>query len=183
MESKRTQEELVDILKRNTAWIENCDSKTSIILAGLGVMIGILLTTDYVSKFISIIRYMINNVSFWSVGYLIFCFFAIGFIITGCFCWITVLFARVNLNDFSDRGIKFDSLIFFSSIAQHKTLSLYKKNLEKYDAAQIKDDIISQIYICSIICDKKFKYYKLGLLLTSIGLILFIVLFVIGLLI
>ena len=67
MESKRTHEELKEILDRNTAWIENCDSKTSIILAGFGVIVGILLATDYASKFVSIFRYMINNVSFWSV--------------------------------------------------------------------------------------------------------------------
>lgn len=183
MESKRTREELTDILDRNTAWIENCDSKTSIILAGFGVIVGILLATDYASKFVSIFRYMASNVSFWSIVYLIFCVFAIGLILAGCVCWLTVLFARVNLDDFSDRGIRSDSLVFFSSIAKHKTLSLYKQNLEKCETAQINDDLISQIYICSIICDKKFKYYKLGLLLASIGSLLFVTLFVIGLII
>mgnify|MGYP000696616243 CR=1 FL=1 len=181
MESKRTQEQLTDILDRNTAWIENCDSKTSIILAGFGVIVGILLAADYASKFVSIFRYMTSNVSFWSVVYLIFCIFAICLILAGCICWITVLFARVNPDDFSDRGIRSDSLVFFSSIAKHKTLSSYKQNLEKCETAQINDDLISQIYICSIICDKKFKYYKLGLLLALIGSFLFVVLFVVGL--
>ena len=51
MESKRTHEELKEILDRNTAWIENCDSKTSIILGSFGVIAGIFLATDYVSKF------------------------------------------------------------------------------------------------------------------------------------
>ena len=50
MESKKTQEELKEILDRNTAWIENCDSKTSIILGSFGVIAGIFLATDYVSK-------------------------------------------------------------------------------------------------------------------------------------
>lgn len=183
MESKRTHEELKEILDRNTAWIENCDSKTSIILGSFGVIAGIFLATDYVSKFVSIFRYMTNNVSFWSVVYLIFCVFAIGLIFTGCVCWITVLFARVNPDDFSDRGIRSDSLVFFSSIARHKTLLSYKQNLVECEAAQINDDLISQIYICSIICDKKFKYYKRGLLLASIGSLLFVTLFVIGLII
>lgn len=34
MESKRTHDELKEILDRNTAWIENCDSKTSIFFWG-----------------------------------------------------------------------------------------------------------------------------------------------------
>lgn len=183
MESKRTQEELTSILDRNTAWIENCDSKTSIILAGFGVIVGILLATDYASKFVSMFRYMASNVSFGSIIYLIFCVFAICLILAGCVCWITVLFARVNLDEFSDRGIKPDSLIFFSSIAKHSTLLSYKQHLEKCETTQLSDDLISQIYICSIICDKKFKYYKRGLLLASIGLLLFVTLFVIGLIV
>ena len=183
MESKRTHEELKEILDRNTAWIENCDSKTSIILGSFGVIAGIFLATDYVSKFKGILCHMTSNVCFWTIIYIIFCIFAISLILAGCVCWITVLFARVNPNEFSNRGIKSDSLIFFSSIAKHKTLSSYKQNLEKCDAVQINDDLISQIYICSIICDKKFKYYKWGLLLASIGSILFVVLFVVGLIV
>ena len=183
MESKRTREELKEILERNTAWIEICDSKTSIILGSFGVIAGIFLATDYVSKFKSIFCHMTSNVSFWTIIYIIFCIFSISLILAGCVCWIAALFARVNLNEFSDRGIKSNSLIFFSSIARHKSLSSYKQNLEKCETVQMEEDLISQIYICSIICDKKFKYYKLGLLFASIGLILFVVLFVIGLVI
>lgn len=181
MENKRTPEEVIEILNRNTAWIENCDSKTSIILGSFGVIAGIFLATDYASKFLSIYRYMISHINFWTVIYLILCCSTIGLIVAGCVCWIIVLFARVNLNEFSNRGIKSDSLIFFSSIAKHQSLSSYKQKLKKCETSQMEDDLISQIYICSIICDKKFKYYKLGLLLASTGSILFVVLFVIGL--
>lgn len=183
MESKRTREELKEILDRNTAWIENCDSKTSIILGSFGVIAGIFLATDYVSKFKSIFCYMASNVTFWTVVYIIFCILSISLIFAGCICWIAALFARININEFSDRGIKSDSLIFFSSIAKHKSLSLYKQNLEKCEASQMEEDLITQIYICSIICDKKFKYYKLGLFLVLIGIVLFVMMILIGLLI
>lgn len=183
MESKRTQEELKEILDRNTAWIENCDSKTSIFLGSFGVIAGILLATDYVSKFKSILCHMASHVSFWTVVYIIFCISTISLILAGCVCWLIVLFARVNPNEFSNRGIKSDSLIFFSSIAKHKSLSSYKRDLEKCEAKQMEYDLISQIYICSIICDKKFKCYKLGLLFSSIGIALFVGLFAIGLVI
>ena len=183
MESKRTHEELKEILDRNTAWIENCDSKTSIILGSFGVIAGIFLATDYVSKFKGILCHMTSNVFFWTIIYIIFCIFAISLILAGCVCWITVLFARVNPNEFSNRGIKSDSLIFFSSIVKHKSLSSYKQKLEKCETVQMEEDLISQIYICSIICDKKFKYYKLGLFLVSIGSLLFVTLFVIGIIV
>ena len=155
MESKRTHEELKEILDRNTAWIENCDSKTSIILGSFGVIAGIFLATDYVSKFKGILCHMTSNVFFWTIIYIIFCIFAISLILAGCVCWITVLFARVNPNEFSNRGIKSDSLIFFSSIVKHKSLSSYKQKLEKCETVQMEEDLISQIYICSIICDKR----------------------------
>lgn len=181
MENKRTHEELTEILDRIILWTENCDSKTSIILGGFGVITGIFLATDYVSKFLSIYRYMISQINFWTVVYLIFCFISLGLMIVGCICWIIVLFARVNPSGLSDRGIKSDSLIFFSSISKHKTLSSYKQKLKKCEKAQMEDDLISQIYICSIICDKKFKYYNLGLLFALIGVALFVVLILIGL--
>lgn len=183
MENKRTHEELAEILDRNTAWIENCDSKTSIILSSFGIIAGIFLATDYVSKFLSIYRYIISHINFWTVIYLILCFLTMGLIVAGCVCWISVLFARVNPSEFSNRGIKTDSLILFSSIAKHQSLSSYTQKLQKCETSQMEDDFISQIYICSIICDKKFKYYKLGLLFTSIGSVLFVGLFVIGLII
>lgn len=183
MENKRTHEELAEILDRNTAWIENCDSKTSIILSSFGIIAGIFLATDYASKFLSIYRYIISHINFWTVIYLILCFLTMGLIVAGCVCWISVLFARVNLSEFSSRGIKTDSLIFFSSIAKHQSLSSYRQKLKKCETSQMEDDFISQIYICSIICDKKFKYYKLGLLFASIGSVLFVGLFVIGLVI
>ena len=105
MESKRTREELKEILDRNTAWIENCDSKTSIILGSFGVIAGIFLATDYVSKFKSIFCHMTSNVSFWTIIYIIFFIFSISLILAGCVCWIAALFARVNLNEFSDKEL------------------------------------------------------------------------------
>ena len=34
--------------------------------------------------------------------------------LAGCVCWITVLFARVNPNEFSNRGIKSGSVKYFT---------------------------------------------------------------------
>ena len=120
MESKRTHEELKEILDRNTAWIENCDSKTSIILGSFGVIAGIFLATDYVSKFKGILCHMTSNVFFWTIIYIIFCIFAISLILAGCVCWITVLFARVNPNEFSNRGIKTMILMVFAHMSPQR---------------------------------------------------------------
>ena len=156
MESKRTHDELKEILDRNTAWIENCDSKTSIILGSFGVIAGIFLATDYVSKFKSILCHMASRVSFWTVVYVIFCILSISLILTGCVCWLTVLFARVNPDKFYNRGIKSDSLIFFSSIAKHKSLSSYKRDLEKCGT---KVGIVSCFNRFDLICSINFNWF------------------------
>ncbi|MDD4164032.1 MAG: DUF5706 domain-containing protein [Eubacteriales bacterium] len=181
MESKRTREELIDILNRNTTWIENCDSKASIITSGIGVVIGILLATDYVAKFQEIYTYMVDQTGFWSMIYLILSGISIIGILIGCFSLIQVLIARIDPNEFSDKGIQLESLIYFSSIAKFKTLSAYRQKLEKCDLEKMNNDLISQIYICSLICDKKFRHYKLGLFISLAGFSLFITLAVIGL--
>lgn len=49
------------ILDRNIAWIENCDTKASIILGGIGVIFGILLASDYVKKIIEVLKNMTDN--------------------------------------------------------------------------------------------------------------------------
>ena len=45
------KDDLNQILDRNIAWIENCDSKASIMLGTLGVTSSIVFAVDY-SKFI-----------------------------------------------------------------------------------------------------------------------------------
>jgi len=180
METKRTHEELTEILDRTTGWIENCDSKASIILSGAGVVAGILLATDYVEKIIAIYRYMTDNASLWTVSYLVCNILSIGAFVTGCLLLIGVLIARVKPVEFSDKGVKTDSLIFFSSIAANKSLAKYREKIKKCSSEQLDDDIISQIYICSLICEKKFALYKNGLIISLAGFAGFAIMTIIG---
>ena len=173
-------EELSEILERTNGWIENCDSKSSIILSGMGVAAGIFLATDYISKFIDIIQFMYENMNIWTVLYLIFGSLSICLLLYGAFLLIEVLFSRINTAEFEDRGVKTDSIIFFSSIAKNKTLSKYRGKLKKCSAEQLDNDIISQIYVCSLICDKKFSLYKKGLICSLAGFIIFMIIAIIG---
>lgn len=93
---------------------------------------------------------------------------------------IGVLFARVNIEEFKNKGIKTESLLFFSSIAKNENFSKYKIKVNKCSEEQLRDDLISQIYICSLICDKKFELYKKGLLSAIVGFCVFMLMIVIG---
>lgn len=183
MESKRTHEELIEILDRTVTWTDNCDSKTSIILGGLGVIAGIFLASDYVSKIIEIIRFMTSHINVWSVIYLVLFYGSIAVLLAGCLFLIRVLISVTDTKSYKDREVKEESLVFFSSIAKNKTLSAYKKKVQKTDNAQFEEDIISQIYVCSIICDAKFRNYKTGLLLSLLGFGIFLVIAIVGVII
>lgn len=183
MESKRTHEELIEILDRTVTWTDNCDSKTSIILGGLGVIAGIFLASDYVSKIIEIIRFMTSHINVWSVIYLVLFYGSIAVLLAGCLFLFRVLISVTDTKSYKDREVKEESLVFFSSIAKNKTLSAYKKKVQKTDNAQFEEDIISQLYVCSIICDAKFRNYKTGLLLSLLGFGIFLVTAIVGVII
>lgn len=175
-----SNEELSEIFGRINGWIENCDSKVSTILSGMGVFAGILLATDYVSKFIDIFRFMCEQSNVWTVIYLVICLFSLCLLILGAFLLVGVLFARVNTTEFESRGVKKESLVFFSSIAKNKTLSKYRGRIKKCTSEQMSDDLISQIYVCSLICDKKFMLYKRGLICSLAGFSIFVIMAIIG---
>ena len=173
-------EKLSEILDRAISWTENCDGKASTVLTSVGVIAGILLATDYVKKIAGIYRFMADNLNFWSALYLLACAAAIVTMIVGCLDLIGVLKARIGRNDHDARGVRGGSLIFFASIAKHKTLDAYKAKLENCSDEQLDDDMIAQIYICSVICQKKFDLYKKGLNCTVVGFFAFAVLTIVG---
>lgn len=108
------------------------------------------MASDYVTKIIEIVRFMTSHVNFWAVIYLIMFFGSIAVLLAGCFFLIRVLISVTDTKSYQERGVTEESLVFFSSIAKNKTLSAYKKKVQKTDNAQFEEDIISQIYICSI---------------------------------
>jgi len=168
-------------LDRTTAWIENCDTKASIILGGIGVIFGILLASDYVKKIIEIFNNMICNIGLCSWIYIVVSVFSISTFIIGTLFLIRVLIPKKNPELFKEKGVIVDSVIFFQSIAKNKTFQEYKSKVLDYTDENLCDDIISQIYICSNICDKKFDNYKKGLILSLCGFAIFAVMIIIGL--
>ena len=177
---KLDKEQLNTILDRNVGWIENCDTKTSIILGGMGVVFGIVLVSEYVNRIISTFQHMIYNIGFWSGVYMVISILALLTIITGVFLLIRVLVPKTNPQSYEDKGIDNDSIIFFQTIAKNKTLQAYKSKVIDCTEENFCNDIISQIYICSLRCDEKFSNYKRGLILSILGFVVFAVMMVIG---
>ena len=104
LEEYLSDDKLNIILDRVNGWIDNCDSKVSTILSGVGIIAGIFLATDYVKKIISIIQtaYKCDNV--WARIYLMVSAISIIFLIIGVCMLISTLFARVNPKAFEKKN-------------------------------------------------------------------------------
>ena len=174
------KDDLFQTLDRTNAWIENCDTKASIILGGIGVVFGIMLTSENISKIALIFKHMMDNTGFWTGLHIFLSVISICGIVVGALFLLWVLVGKTDTCTFASKGITSESLIFFSSVAKESSLQLYKSKLIECSESNWFDEIISQIFICSIICDKKFKRYKIGLILSVLGFNLFAVMMIIG---
>lgn len=59
-------------------------------------------------------------------------------------------------------GVKGESLVYFSSIADNKSYDEYLSKINGYSSYDYRRDLIQQIYVCSKICNAKFYHYKTG---------------------
>ena len=177
---KINKDDMNQILDRTTSWIENCDTKASVVLGGLGVAFSIMLATDFIGYVTNVFKGILENINFFSVAFIIIAVLSLGAIIFGCFFLVLVVVPKTNPQIFKSKDVVSDSLIFFSSIGKNKSVEQYKEKLIAYSEKDLIDDICSQIYICSLICTQKFRNYKIGLLCTVFGFVVFAVLIIVG---
>ena len=70
--SALTKEDAFNVLDTINMWINNCDTKVSIILGFYAAIITIALSTDFIDIQSSIWSYAIENINFWYGLYLFF---------------------------------------------------------------------------------------------------------------
>ena len=165
-------EDLMNILAQINHWIDNCDTKSSILLALIGIITGVIFSNKYHSKLIS--PYFNSPISL-SVQFIIYSLIlvcSISLILIG----ISHLILSINPN-FKINKENGNSLIFYASIAENSSEEY--KNKIKDDDYSLTEDIISQIHINAEICTKKFENYQCGLITSLIGFILLSILILI----
>lgn len=168
----------IDILDRTIDFIRNCDNKASIILGIFGIIFTILLTTDGINNLVTVIKTAIIQISFCNIVYLI--FLAASMIITlfGLSQIVRVLGAQVDFPN--EDGLDNDSKIFFGHIAKNTGYISYRTKLLNITNDEFINDIISEIYINSNICNSKYKRYKCGLKWSIVGFFTFVAIWVCG---
>lgn len=165
-------EELNQNLERIIGFIGNCDNKASILLGFNGILMGILLSCDFIE--------ICSNSSFDS------CLLTIFLKATMCitiFMWsyglyrlLKVLLPKTDCSDFADGALELKSIIYFSGISS-KSYTYYKNKVLSMDDNQYLNDIASQVYLNAKICTEKFKNLRLGLIFSSIGIAMLAILF------
>lgn len=156
-------------------WISNIDNKISFILAFVGVFVGFLISkgTPNVIKYISNIP--IKDIATLNMGQIVSMFLLFTMYLSSISCIILLLLAllgRVNSKIYKEYKLTTNSLIFFGSISK-MNYSNYKEKCKKENDKQLLNDINSQIYINSKICDYKFKLYNYSIKLLIISFITF----------
>lgn len=159
-------------------WINNCDNKASIMLGFIGIIASILLTNNnFITIFIKMLNKVVENIDFSDVLYLIFIFSAIGFILYGTFNIFKVICPTLQRSDSKNK-----SLIYYDSISRMDLVD-YKNSIFEANENDYLEDLLSQVYINSKICSKKFMNLKNGLYFIVFGLVLFFIIFVAGIIV
>ncbi|MCL9764014.1 Pycsar system effector family protein [Neisseria subflava] len=160
-------------LDRIIGFISNCDTKVSFWFSFFGAILTILSTlktptTEFIkSVFCANPRNRTDEVVLF-IFMLIFLVSAICFII-GLYFLSKALMAKITNNE--DRK----SNIFFGHIASNRNQQAYLKCLKATNLNKYIEDLVSQIYINSKICEQKFKNYNKGVKISGISIIFLLV--------
>ena len=146
--------ELEARLDRVNSWINNCDQKSSILLAIEGVVLTILCTSDYINFIHQHLILPIYNYYETGNGAAMFIL-----IFLSVFYSLQVIKGTVDIKLFKQSGLTEKSLLHFTTIS-NRGFNEFKKDIANQSEESMLNDLYSQVYINSSICDNKFKYHK-----------------------
>lgn len=166
-----SEEDLMSILAQINQWISNCDTKSSILLTLIGIIVGVIFSNGYAFKLISLYEES-PALSCELIIYSRALLCSLILIISG----IHHIILSISPN-FKITPTNKDSLIFYASIAS-KTLEEYKTEIKSQDY-EFDKDLISQIHINAEICTKKFINFKTGFKELILGFIIITLLIIV----
>lgn len=179
MKEEKTSEikDLESRLDRIVEWVKVCDTKTSFLLALVGVMLPLVLQSELLQKdMMTAFRQISNSSGNCFVFFLSFLYVVVvmlfGFLLlASCWKFLNVLFAK-HTETLSERiigspvdtigsGVYRDSLLHFHHISS-LSFEQFKAGIDAETTASFREDILSQIYINARRCNEKYSYYNDG---------------------
>lgn len=174
-----SKDDLLARLDRLLNWISSCDTKSSIVIAGVGLFLTIFTSEHSFNMLKTILTKTIDHMYVFNVVYLIGFSIALLFFAYGSYCLIRVLVPRLSKDLKKIENTYNDSLYYFESISKNSFLEFENKIKNRNEHTDIKD-ILSQIYINSRICTIKYAYYSKGIKHVFIGTVGLLCLFLFG---
>jgi Family of unknown function (DUF5706) len=167
-------------LDRHLDWIKSCDTKSSIVLAVVGIFLTIFTSEYSLKMFATIIELSLANINFSNVLYLSFLAVAFGSFIYGTYSLISVLTPRLSKEANVHENVDVNnSLYFFESISRNKFSEFKDKVYQRTPEDEI-NDILAQIYVNAKISTEKYKHYSKGILCVFLGIGMILILFAVG---
>lgn len=167
-------------LERNIGFINSCDSKTSIVLTAIGVLLTIILTNDGLAAIFQIVTRSASGKTFCDVLYLVGLAASVCMLMIGIWKLVSVLIAKTEPLTKIQQSNGGSSMIFFGGILNIGDSSAYRNRFLTMKKEELLDDLISEIYTNAEIATQKYKRYNCGLKLTVCGFVLFILMFLAG---
>lgn len=166
---ERSVENLDQQLNIVNSWINNCDQKAGIIMAFAGVILTQVLTSQFVNYmnvyiFSPFVEYWFgksDTLCFHLYRFLTFIVlvFLVYYLVRFFFCMFRVITPNIDYSKLhqNNSSLPNTSYIFFGTVAK-MNYSVFKDMTISY-----KEDLLSQIYVNSIIAEKKFTNYQKGI--------------------
>ncbi|KAF6558339.1 hypothetical protein G9G63_25770 [Paenibacillus sp. EKM202P] len=171
--------DLLARLDRLLDWIKSCDTKASIVIAGIGLFLTLFTSENFFSILKAILTGAFSHLNFSNLLFLICFALAFSLFVYGSYCLIRVLAPRLSSDVEIMEGMHTDSLYFFESISKNNFREFAEKVRGRNEADDI-NDILSQLYINAKICTVKYTYYSKGIRYGAIGLSTLLILFILG---
>ncbi|HFK1481120.1 TPA: Pycsar system effector family protein [Bacillus cereus] len=183
----QTNDEIVATLDRINFWISNCDTKISFSLAFAGILLGGFFSSSIITgsldKVIKKIIHMDSIQHYWQTRLIELTILVLFVFIVLMAISLTYLFralkGSINADVYQQHGLTTDSKVFFGSIANQSFQSFKQKVIVVSDENN-RNDYLSQVYINSKICQRKFQLYNSGvqfLIYSTISFVLLNILF------
>lgn len=176
-------EDILKTLERVNFWISNCDTKISFALAFAGVLLAGFFSSSIITgslgKLIDKAFKIDMTAKLWEVRILdVTMLLLIAFTISVVVA-VTYLFmglkGSIDASVYKEHGLMTDSVIFFGTIA-NQTFQSFKNKVMTIEANQVHNDLLSQIFINSKICRRKFRLYNNGVNYLIVSIALFVLL-------
>ncbi|MEW9575653.1 hypothetical protein U9K47_09385 [Bacillus toyonensis] len=163
------KEEAVQTLERINFWISNCDTKISFSLAFAGILLGGFFSsgiiTGSLNKLMKGLKEIDKNTPYLRIQYLEITTVVLVVFIILMIVSLTYFFrgkkGSIDTGVYNEADLSKDSTLFFGTI-QNKSFIVFKNSMIGIKKDELVNDYLSQIYINSKICNRKFTLYNKG---------------------